>query len=455
MSQGLRNAGVVYGTRGEIFDASKGQSLEEFIHSTFDIQDVFEHKLVMGRCICHGKKDLETDVLLSSQEVAGKFLFSKESTKPHIILIYDKPGTLESKPETQSDILVSAQQWEELVDSVKKLQMSGGAQNTTPKQGPVHKSVVCDACYPDDDFYAKEIVGPRFKCLDCPDFDLCSLCEAKGVEKGAHRRSHNMAKINTPLKKCFGSHYDTCGLNSNLRNPEQTFVADVPPEHHEDVFKMFSSIDKLRDVIRGYQAYCSSQEPKQEPLRTPNPGRERRKRESSLLEITATRRDNLLMFSIYNSGKQKLPGGSTLKLSFLDDKKQDTFQKVKGDLGPHELLPGGRKIFNLQISSSFPQDWTHNESRISLLDGQNKDHILYTGKAAILSGNVFHLRPPVFANATLPDGKPVLPLEKVNEEEEIDSSSMTNDEYSLCSESGSESIESNWEDYDFLSEDDV
>ncbi|KAL5288218.1 SQSTM1.2 family protein [Megaselia abdita] len=36
----------------------------------------------------------------------------------------------------------------------------------------VHLRVNCDECN------AKPIVGSRFKCLQCPDFDLCSTCEA-------------------------------------------------------------------------------------------------------------------------------------------------------------------------------------------------------------------------------------------------------------------------------------
>ena len=44
---------------------------------------------------------------------------------------------------------------------------------------PVHKGVVCDGCG------MNPIVGIRYKCYTCPDFDYCEKCEAeKGAEHG-------------------------------------------------------------------------------------------------------------------------------------------------------------------------------------------------------------------------------------------------------------------------------
>ena len=43
----------------------------------------------------------------------------------------------------------------------------------TPVGAQVHPGVICDAC-------EGPVVGPRYKCLKCPDYDLCGKCEAKG-----------------------------------------------------------------------------------------------------------------------------------------------------------------------------------------------------------------------------------------------------------------------------------
>lgn len=51
----------------------------------------------------------------------------------------------------------------------------------------IHKGTKCDDCN-------NNIVGLRFKCLDCPDFDLCSNCEPKNLHPG-----HLLVRIGTPI----------------------------------------------------------------------------------------------------------------------------------------------------------------------------------------------------------------------------------------------------------------
>eukprot|EP00048_Salpingoeca_helianthica_P024042 m.29293 g.29293 ORF g.29293 m.29293 type:complete len:647 (-) comp9149_c0_seq2:34-1974(-) len=54
--------------------------------------------------------------------------------------------------------------------------------------GVVHPRVVCDGCN-------SRIVGVRYKCMFCPDFDLCSACE----DQDLHRPDHLFVKIRRPL----------------------------------------------------------------------------------------------------------------------------------------------------------------------------------------------------------------------------------------------------------------
>ncbi|ODN04179.1 Sequestosome-1 [Orchesella cincta] len=49
-----------------------------------------------------------------------------------------------------------------------------------------HSGVICDICN-------SEIKGFRYKCMQCPDFDLCSKCEHKG-----HHAGHVMMRISFP-----------------------------------------------------------------------------------------------------------------------------------------------------------------------------------------------------------------------------------------------------------------
>lgn len=72
-----------------------------------------------------------------------------------------------------------------------------GQPTSTPappkEEGEQHPGVVCDGC-------GNGIAGIRYKCNNCPDYDLCQACEAKG---GVHDPSHVFLKIAKPVQN-FG-----------------------------------------------------------------------------------------------------------------------------------------------------------------------------------------------------------------------------------------------------------
>ena len=73
---------------------------------------------------------------------------------------------------------------------------------------PVHATVTCDGCE------KCPIVGVRYKCVQCPNYDLCADCEAK------HIHSHHLfTKINTPDQA-------QVAREANLGT---AIVVDVPP----------------------------------------------------------------------------------------------------------------------------------------------------------------------------------------------------------------------------------
>jgi next-to-BRCA1 protein 1 len=59
----------------------------------------------------------------------------------------------------------------------------------SPAERPVHLNITCDGCN------ASPIVGVRYKCANCPNFDLCEACEARGDK---HDATHVFLKINRP-----------------------------------------------------------------------------------------------------------------------------------------------------------------------------------------------------------------------------------------------------------------
>jgi len=62
-----------------------------------------------------------------------------------------------------------------------------------PAEPPVRHHAICDSC-------EQPIVGIRYKCSSCPDYDLCEACEAK---PGVHDASHQFLKLRKQLAWCF------------------------------------------------------------------------------------------------------------------------------------------------------------------------------------------------------------------------------------------------------------
>jgi len=94
--------------------------------------------------------------------------------------------------------------------------------------GPVvHENVKCDGC-------GGQVIGIRYKCSVCPDYDLCENCEQKG---GIHDPSHVFLKIMKPVhvpyaRGCPYSRFGKFGGRGCHQNSQKSrcfarFVADV------------------------------------------------------------------------------------------------------------------------------------------------------------------------------------------------------------------------------------
>eukprot|EP01126_Amoeba_proteus_P016411 TRINITY_DN1759_c0_g1_i3.p1 TRINITY_DN1759_c0_g1~~TRINITY_DN1759_c0_g1_i3.p1 ORF type:complete len:114 (+),score=2.47 TRINITY_DN1759_c0_g1_i3:110-451(+) len=74
----------------------------------------------------------------------------------------------------------------------------------------VHRAV-CDVC----NF---NIVGPRYKCMNCLDYDMCSYCEGLFMTLRQHDIYHVFAKINVPLKRTLDVCQNSKRFNGVCRN---------------------------------------------------------------------------------------------------------------------------------------------------------------------------------------------------------------------------------------------
>lgn len=55
-----------------------------------------------------------------------------------------------------------------------------------------HPGIICDGC-------EGKVIGRRYKCTECPDYDLCQSCESKGIHS-----EHNFMMYDTPVHPGYG-----------------------------------------------------------------------------------------------------------------------------------------------------------------------------------------------------------------------------------------------------------
>jgi sequestosome 1 len=126
---------------------------------------------------------------------------------------------------------------------------SSSSSDDEKKEKMVHYGVTCDGCQ-------GPVVGIRFKCMICSDYDLCSVCEQKGIHKDTE---HKFTKIAFPafLKQHWGcdfkkrhghrhhhhhqrAHPNMFGFQNMFGNIQSSLSSMNDPEH----------LKKLGDLLK-------------------------------------------------------------------------------------------------------------------------------------------------------------------------------------------------------------
>ena len=116
--------------------------------------------------MCYFSIDEEGDkvTISSDDELVSALMFVKrKDDEPFRLIIQTSGGP---KPETNS---------------------ATSTATTGNCQGEIHWGVTCDGCQ-------GAVKGFRYKCFQCPDFDLCGKCETAGMHPG-----HPLIRVTGPM----------------------------------------------------------------------------------------------------------------------------------------------------------------------------------------------------------------------------------------------------------------
>ncbi|KAK6046413.1 zinc finger, ZZ type [Cooperia oncophora] len=151
--------------------------------------DVHRRFKIRGNDMSELFKDL-TENLSQISQSTGEFDAAWQDEDGDNIVI-TRPVELGEAIEARKDATLRLHSVEKKVEKVESRPDSKAQtteQRTGPSEGAVHKDVLCDMC-------DGVVIGIRYRCLLCVDYDLCQNCERTGVH--AH---HGMIRIVDPLR---------------------------------------------------------------------------------------------------------------------------------------------------------------------------------------------------------------------------------------------------------------
>jgi hypothetical protein len=140
-------------------------------------------------------KDEEGDLITVSSDIelqeVYRFSFNQKILEIKAIckpknLVFHRPSPIASQSNPISTCLVES--------PVPETDLKEKAKEKEIEKLPRHPAT-CDGC-------DIAILGVRYKCSICPDYDLCSNCEEINAEKNFHPQNHYFLKINRPLQGC-------------------------------------------------------------------------------------------------------------------------------------------------------------------------------------------------------------------------------------------------------------
>ncbi|KAF4573271.1 hypothetical protein EYR36_007782 [Pleurotus pulmonarius] len=124
---------------------------------------------------------------------------------------------------------------------------------STPAAAPVvvHEGIICDAC-------SRTVEGIRHKCLDCPDYDLCTGCITSGSAE-RHNPFHEFFEISEPGRVIVHTVFSGQGERESTpsaRAPPAAPPTVAPPPVAEEAFVHAANCDMCDSRIHGDRYKC-------------------------------------------------------------------------------------------------------------------------------------------------------------------------------------------------------
>lgn len=145
-------------------------------------------------------------------------------------------------------------------EKVMRLRLTQVEQGVRRPSTVRHWGIECDGCN------QSGIIGIRYKCNDCPDFDYCSTCYESREKMMEHKEgSHTFTKIETPAaSRCPAFHGNILNYLHRSCNPHVEKKEEVKPEpvsQPEPVVEQIEIEEPIEEVVAPVQQIVEEVKP--------------------------------------------------------------------------------------------------------------------------------------------------------------------------------------------------
>lgn len=225
----------------------------------------------------------------------------------------------------------------------------------------IHYDVYCDICKSDSaKSHSKTppsyIMGTRYKCTECFDFDLCENCFENSRTYKNHKLDHQMYVIRSETNLIVPTQQSRKDTDDEILEISQVNVGrDEINEYKKEldlILKEFNSVEKLKQLREGYyKSLGGTQAATGTGTGTAGSGK---------LQLSFTGSNDCLTFKLRNDSTLTAPKDMTLVFRGVSST-QAAASEIALGVGPHEILPNGEKklittngeISKLLINNSY------------------------------------------------------------------------------------------------------